>query len=287
MIDPAIWESEDVSKLTMTERVLLVGLISNSDDYGKGRANPARIRSVVFQYDDVPVDDVREMLANISRHVEITFYEIDGSEYYKFTNWRKWQKLDHPTESRIPEPLDGVRVLYANESRAASERLSHNRIEKKGIEKKGIEDICAPDGAPDAPKPMTQKEIDALFARFWSLYPRKRGKGQVRDATKRKLAEVGEEHLTRCIDRFKTDMKAQGRAMDTYPYGSTFFNTGYIDYLDGDYVPHDPGGGNGKKLDGLKYDQRPPGEDGLDRDYDDIAGAPERPRSGEKEGNHV
>ena len=138
--------------------------------------------------------------------------------------------------------------------------------ESKGKESK---DICAPDGALDA-KPPTKKEIDTLFEKLWSLYPRKRGKGQVKDAAKRRLAEIGEEHMARCIDRFKADMETQSRAMDTYPYGSTFFNSGFVDYLDHEYTPHEVRAGPRKKLDGLQYDQRPQGENGLDKDFDDL-----------------
>ncbi len=78
-------------------------------------------------------------------------------------------------------------------------------------------------------------KVTALFNELWDLYPRKRGKGQVSAASKRKLYQVGREELVRCIDRFSAEMKAQNRPEDKVPYGSTFFTSGYIDYLDENY----------------------------------------------------
>ena len=38
MIDPNFWESEDVSRLSLFARLLFIGMISNADDEGRGRA---------------------------------------------------------------------------------------------------------------------------------------------------------------------------------------------------------------------------------------------------------
>lgn len=77
-------------------------------------------------------------------------------------------------------------------------------------------------------------DADALFERLWKLYPQKRGKGRVSDANKRRLLDIGFEELQRAIDRYKADL-----ALETWKKpqnGSTFFNSGYIDYLDANYV---------------------------------------------------
>jgi len=81
------------------------------------------------------------------------------------------------------------------------------------------------------------KEYGHLFEHLWLLYPRKKGKGNVSDTQKRRLYEIGKDHMERCISRFKKEMEAEARPLDKYPYGSTFFNSGYIDYLDENYEP--------------------------------------------------
>ena len=79
-------------------------------------------------------------------------------------------------------------------------------------------------------KESTKEHIE-LFEYLWSLYPRKRGKGQVSDSQKKKLHEIGKGRLEFCIDKFIKEMKKEKREIEKYPYGSTFFNSGYIDYL--------------------------------------------------------
>lgn len=74
---------------------------------------------------------------------------------------------------------------------------------------------------------------ETLFTELWSLYPRKMGKGSVSKSTKQKLLKIGREKMISAIERFKADMERQNRPLDKYPYGSTFFNSGYLDYLDG------------------------------------------------------
>lgn len=84
---------------------------------------------------------------------------------------------------------------------------------------------------------MSISAINALFEELWSLYPRKKGKGQISDAKKRKIAEVGKEQMIRAIERYKRYVSTQKDL--SYQYGSTFFNSGYIDYLDDNYVEKD------------------------------------------------
>ena len=71
---------------------------------------------------------------------------------------------------------------------------------------------------------------------MWKLYPCKRGKGKITEEKKMKLLAVGEEHMIRCIERYKAELKkdADWRKPQN---GSTFFNSGYVDYLDENFTP--------------------------------------------------
>lgn len=79
-------------------------------------------------------------------------------------------------------------------------------------------------------KDKTKQEANELFEKVWALYPSKKGKGQVSDTQKKKLLKIGLDELTRAIDRYK-----EGLSQDEWrkpQNGSTFFNSGYVDYLD-------------------------------------------------------
>lgn len=74
--------------------------------------------------------------------------------------------------------------------------------------------------------------VEENFEKLWSLYPRKHGKGSVSKKSKKEIYKIGYETMVKCIELFKADMKQNQTEMKYYPYGSTFFNSGYKDYLE-------------------------------------------------------
>lgn len=127
MIDPNIWASEDMAKLTHRQRLLVIGLFSNADDHGKGIAKPAYIRSTVFPYDDIPINEIIDDLETIRAVISMRFYEVKGNSYYLFDNWSKWQTVQKPQPSIIPD-------LVENDSVPIPEPFSPKGKEEKGKE---------------------------------------------------------------------------------------------------------------------------------------------------------
>lgn len=136
MIDPNFWESEDIAKLTPRQRLLWIGLWSNADDEGRGRGSLAAIRSTIFKYDDISLQELAEDLEAVKKHCKVRFYEVDGSTYYACTNWKTWQKVDHPKPSFIPPPE--YADLLANDSRTSRDTVAPNLIKSNLIESKGL-----------------------------------------------------------------------------------------------------------------------------------------------------
>ena len=79
------------------------------------------------------------------------------------------------------------------------------------------------------------KDLEEVFEAAWKMYPEKKGKGRVSDEDKRKIAEIGLEHFSRAVNRYKSEVEAS--SYKQYQNGSTFFHSGYIDYLDENYEP--------------------------------------------------
>ena len=82
---------------------------------------------------------------------------------------------------------------------------------------------------------MCKADAIALFESLWKLYPVKKGKGQISDAKKMKLLEIGFDEMNRAIERYISYVKSIDYLQ--YQNGSTFFNSGYVDYLDANYTP--------------------------------------------------
>lgn len=84
-------------------------------------------------------------------------------------------------------------------------------------------------------KTLCKADAVALFERLWKLYPVKKGKGKISDAKKMKLLEIGYDEMARAIERYTSYVKSIDYLQ--YQNGSTFFNSGYVDYLDANYTP--------------------------------------------------
>ena len=82
---------------------------------------------------------------------------------------------------------------------------------------------------------ICKSDYENLFEELWKLYPSKKGKGQVSNAAKKRLFEVGKDEMIRAIERYKTELEKDDWRIPQN--GSTFFNSGYIDYLDKNYAP--------------------------------------------------
>ena len=88
MIDPNFWESEDVARLNFFERLLLIGLFSQANDYGKGRASLTSIRSKIFPNDEINLGEIQAAITHIVLLIlYLSCYIIIGKEVMLI--WRK------------------------------------------------------------------------------------------------------------------------------------------------------------------------------------------------------
>ena len=145
MIDPGIWQSEDFSKLSTLAKLVFIGLFSNADDEGRGRAKAAYIKSILFPYDEgMRVIDVDKTLSEIASNMSVTFYLHDDNEYYSLDKWSKWQRVDKPSDSVLPKLDENsmiIRRAFQEHSENVPGSFPPNRKEEKekGKEEKGKE----------------------------------------------------------------------------------------------------------------------------------------------------
>jgi len=131
------------------------------------------------------------------------------------------------------------RTKWYTVTEKAIAELNNSICPKGKMEAPNKENENAPEGEP-IPDINTDiktdiKKHNVLFEKLWSKYPNKKGKGQVSDAKKKKLYDTGEKKLTRAIERYLKDYE-KDKDWKKMQNGSTFFNSGYIDYLDENYV---------------------------------------------------
>ena len=162
MIHPDIWESEDFSKLSMLAKLLFIGMFSMADDEGKGRAKPVYLKSIIFPYDDgMRIIDVEKALSEIGSNMSVTFYAHDENYYYRIDSWDKWQRVDKPQPSKIPEPqaFDGDSGMIPESVENDSVLKEIKRKEVKRREERGNENNGARPRAREVFRPPAVEEV--------------------------------------------------------------------------------------------------------------------------------
>ena len=172
MIDPSIWQSEDFSKLSTLAKLVFIGLFSLADDEGRGRCNPVYLKSTLFPYEeDIRSADIDKTLSEISSNMSVIFYTCDGSSYYSLYNWNTWQKIDKPSQSKIPEYDEKtMSKIFDDNSTSPRRTVAPN---KKGIEKeiKGKEEKkFIPPSIDDVKKYVEEKKLKVNAQQFYDYF---------------------------------------------------------------------------------------------------------------------
>lgn len=165
MISPEIWDNQSFGELSLLAKILFIGMISQADDDGKGVLSAQLLKSRILPFDELRIADVDKALNEIGRNVSVAksadtekalnerghkmsvvFYEVEGKRYYLFENWCKWQTINRPIPSKLPNPPfadgegGGVRSheVFNDNSMSTHEQLNEYSCAKEDIkEKKG------------------------------------------------------------------------------------------------------------------------------------------------------
>jgi hypothetical protein len=128
-IKPEFPQSESMGKVSRDARLCFIMLWTLADDAGRLRGNSRMLASLLYPYDDDAKTLIDTWLSELSAEKCITKYEIDGASYVQVNQWLEHQKIDRPSESKLPE--------FGKPSR----KLARTREEtsRKGREGKGEE----------------------------------------------------------------------------------------------------------------------------------------------------
>ena len=175
MIDPNIWQSEDFSKLSTLGKLVFIGLFSLADDEGRGRSNPVYLKSTLFPYEEgIRSTDIDKTLSEISSNMSVIFYSCDGSSYYSLYNWNTWQKIDRPTESKIPKYDEKTMKVLFDEHSTSPRRViapnikEDNRIENK--KKKIKRKTFTPPTLEEIEKYVLEKKLQVDSKKFYDYF---------------------------------------------------------------------------------------------------------------------
>ena len=230
IIKESICRSDTIDSLSWFEEILFYRLIVVCDDYGRFDGRGAIIKGSCFPLKDVTAKQIDESLSKLVSVGLVRVYEAQGRPYLQMSTWEKHQQI-RAKKSKFPSPDE----QYGNLISSDINENQRNEIDINGNQLISDDSKCSRNRESKYENrekdTMCKADALALFEELWKLYPSKKGKGQVSLAAKQRLLKVGYEEMARAIDRYKADLE-KDREWRKPQNGSTFFNTGYIDYLD-------------------------------------------------------
>lgn len=167
-------------------------------------------------------DEVRTAISHLIKTNEITKQSTNKYTVFTVVNYNLYQDNPNQQDEQDTSNAQAIPKLFPT-------------IEKRNKENKEINKNT-----------MCKADALALFECLWELYPVKKGKGQVSTAAKQRLLKVGYEEMARAIDRYKADLEKDS-GWRKPQNGSTFFNSGYVDYLDANYQEQGANASTGTK----------------------------------------
>jgi hypothetical protein len=205
MLDnPVVWKDSD--HLAVWIYLLLNATHKDMDVLFKNKRitlKPGQLitgRKSIAKKLDISESKVHRVLKMLEIEQQIEQQTSNKNRLIAIVGWNEYQSCEQQIEQQV------------NNNRTTSEQQVNTNKNVKNIKNNTLVDF---------------------FDQIWKLYPKKEGKGQVSLTQKKKLYNIGLEEMTRAIERYKKAKEGTDRKY--LQNGSTFFNSGYVDYLDANY----------------------------------------------------
>jgi len=197
-IKPEFQNSESMGRVSRDARLLFIELWTFADDLGRARAASRMLASVLFPYDDDAPDLIEGWLTELERENCIRRYEVEGTTYLEIVNWQQHQKIDHPSQSKLPvyepqfaNPREASRTFAP---RARAQDLVPRTIVPRTLGEESNDSSLvnvAVDATVAAPK--SRKEAVELYqsvARGWNDLAARCGLSEITDITEQRQAMI-------------------------------------------------------------------------------------------------
>lgn len=148
-IKPEFPQSESMGRVSREARLCFIQLWTLADDSGRLRGNSRMLASLLYPYDDDASGLIDTWLSELVTEDCILRYQADGQNYIEICNWLSHQKIDKPSPSKIPAPLESSRI-FANPLESSA--LDQGRDQgKEGIKERNRT------GSEASPSPVSKK----------------------------------------------------------------------------------------------------------------------------------
>ena len=113
-IKPEFWADGKIGQLPIGCRLFFVGTWNFADDNGVIRANPKYLKSEIFKYDDIPVDQIEAWLSLLVQGYMLIPFRYMGEDFYLCRTFDRHQRIDDRYRKNIvpDEVVEQVKAAY-------------------------------------------------------------------------------------------------------------------------------------------------------------------------------
>lgn len=174
-IKPEFPQSESMGRVSRDARLLFIQLWTLCDDSGRTRGNSRMLASLLFPYDDDAPALIDSWLKELDDEGCIVRYLAEGSTYIEVCNWLNHQKIDKPSQSKIPSFSESSRILSNPLESSCVDQGPRTKEVDQGSKDQGP--VSAPPASP-SPRPKKAKpsesenetELQAACRETWAAY---------------------------------------------------------------------------------------------------------------------
>ena len=110
MIDPAIWDSEQVMSLSSDHFKIYIYLISQADDSGRLKYVSRMFHTRIFPLHEVPLEVFTQWVWDLTEIELISLFTDGKNLFISHPNWSRYQTINRPSPSKIP-PIEEYTIL--------------------------------------------------------------------------------------------------------------------------------------------------------------------------------
>lgn len=251
-IDELIWKDAKLKKISNESKLLFIYLLSCQHRNVLGLYN---LPKYYVQGDlGYSLETVSKGLLELFNNGFITYDE--ESETVLVNNFLKYNPLENPNQVKgalkVMPTIPKTQLFYKLVDVINSSENTHLHELKAGIESylksNGFERVTITVSKQEEVKEEVAEEVKEkkeelkdFLNSICDLYPNNNGKNRISEKKIKELMKVGYDNLKISVNRYLhcVQVERDGGFNRGYKDCSTFFNTGYKDYLDGEYKPVD------------------------------------------------
>ena len=175
MIKPQFWDDSKIAKISRDARLLYIGMWNFCDDLGVIRADMVWLKSKIFPFDQMQIQQFEKICQEILRNGFISLFSYRDEEFYYLPKFSLPQKINKPNFEDVNVPKE---LLFRNLSKITEQsRNNHGTITEQSIPKIEIEEEnniippTPPKGVEELEKVISEKDqaLNEALARIKDL----------------------------------------------------------------------------------------------------------------------